>query len=417
MKFKHNCETESLSNCIGCGGHRLKTLLPATERIIFVTDGTEMTVQVGVAGCTDCGFIFLNPRMGHKALELYYSKQSRLPRKDIDPESPFSRLMAIQSDYIKSHKDLTPNASVLEVGCAEGFFLNYLNRMVVGGLQIFGSEPSRRYAEFASSLMPQANIYEVPFERAPLKHGGFDFIIARHVLEHLSNPLESLGRMRSLVTPEGAIYIEVPDTASITPAISDFFHHEHLSYFTEETLTAILARNNLRLLDVERFKHNPAGSGFSYPVIRTLAVPDSSVTVSDVPAQFDIVWDNYIKAADAFCRERLDPIRARLFELKSKSARTALFGAGPHTMDLIKRFNFSSFPWSIIFDNNPNKAGKKMMGIPIEAPTAKALLNVDCVLISSAEFEGEMVAQVRSLAGPEIEIITIYKGEHDYASV
>lgn len=52
-----------------------------------------------------------------------------------------------------------------------------------------------------------------------------------------------------------------------------------------------------------------------------------------------------------------------------------------------------------------------MRGIPIVKPDENTLKSVDCVLVSSAEFETEMVAQVRSLAGTQVEVITIY-GNH-----
>ena len=49
-----------------------------------------------------------------------------------------------------------------------------------------------------------------------------------------------------------------------------------------------------------------------------------------------------------------------------------------------------------------------MRGIPIEKPDENSLNSVDCILISSQEFEDEMVKNVRSLVGEDMEIIRIY---------
>ena len=59
-------------------------------------------------------------------------------------------------------------------------------------------------------------------------------------------------------------------------------------------------------------------------------------------------------------------------------------------------------------DNNKNKQGKYMRGILIEKPDENSLNSVDCILISSQEFEDEMVKNVRSLVGEDMEIIRIY---------
>ena len=85
-----------------------------------------------------------------------------------------------------------------------------------------------------------------------------------------------------------------------------------------------------------------------------------------------------------------------------------LFGAGPHTMDLLEIFEVENIQWAKIFDNNPSKQGKLMRGIPILKPDEDNLKSLDCVLVSSAEFESEMVAQVHSLVGSQVEVITIY---------
>ena len=77
-------------------------------------------------------------------------------------------------------------------------------------------------------------------------------------------------------------------------------------------------------------------------------------------------------------------------------------------MDLIHLLNLESLPWCKIFDNNKNKQGKYMRGIPIEKPDENSLNSVDCILISSQEFEDEMVKNVRSLVGEDMEIIRIY---------
>jgi hypothetical protein len=49
-----------------------------------------------------------------------------------------------------------------------------------------------------------------------------------------------------------------------------------------------------------------------------------------------------------------------------------------------------------------------MLGIPIVKPDGVSLKSVDYILVSSAEFEKEMVEQIHVLVGSTTEIIRIY---------
>lgn len=79
----------------------------------------------------------------------------------------------------------------------------------------------------------------------------YDLIILRHVLEHLLEPVEDLTRLTQCLTPNGFLYIALPDfeelsgkkgyrTSSLRPV--------HLSYFTMNKLLWVSSRAGLRCL-------------------------------------------------------------------------------------------------------------------------------------------------------------------------
>lgn len=401
-----SCDT--LRNCPVCGVGDLIALQLAVERIIFVTDGDEMRVRLGVSSCGQCGFIFLNPRMSPATLADYYHRQSRLPRAEIPEASPLMRLMDSQIDLIEAHHPLERGAAVLEVGCAEGFFLERLYHRKNGGARVFGVEPSRRYVETARARLPHAWFYENMLENVDFNGGRFDLVVMRHVFEHVLNPMTTLGVVSGVLRPGGVVYVEVPDAATTTPSVAHFFNYEHLSYFTRETLIATLARAGLRPIYIDRFQGNPPNSGFDYPVLRAVAVPDASAQPTNVPEQARIVWEMHNSATRRFLASHLAPVEARVKALQVRDGRLALFGAGPHTMDLLETLDIPISVWSVILDNNPAKQGKRLRGILVEGPTPKRLAHLDAVLVSSAAFEGEIVEQLKIMAPPNLEILTIY---------
>lgn len=401
-------DTDTVVFCPLCGSQNLLIIQEPQERLIFVTDGDEMKVLIGVRGCGDCGFIFLSPRMAAPTLIDYYSRQSRMPRATIPSNSPLMQLMDIQIDFLERHFPLRQGAAVLEVGCAEGFFLARIVERKSGNIQVSGIEPSRRYVEYARSLIPRGRFYEDLLEEVEFGNERFDLVIMRHVFEHLLSPIRTLEIVSGVLKPTGAMFVEVPDAAIPVAGAFHFFHHEHLSYFTKETLTATVARAGFKPLCVEQFQTNPANSGFDYPVLRAIAKPDRNAHVEKHPDQPRAIWEIHRRIYEEFWELRLLPLVRRLKDLYRMRKRLAIFGAGPHTMDLLEWLSLPTTFWTVILDNNPAKQGKRLCGIPVDLPTSEQLSALDVILVSSAAFEGEIVEQLKEIAPKKVEILTIY---------
>jgi len=291
--------------------------------------------------------------------------------------------------------------------------LQSLEKRSNGELCLYGVELSKKYINQAKRLLNNVQIFEMPLEEIDFALLEFDVIVLRHVLEHLGNPMDCLKKIRSIIAPQGVLYIEVPDSRNTDLSISNFYHHEHLLYFTSEILNSYLRAVGFKPLLCERFDANPIGSGFSYPVIRAVSSAGQPSSLENFQGHAKRVYLENMTRNKAHLESLLAPVCHRLQELIAKNNSVGLFGAGPHTMDLLELLDVENIPWSKIFDNNPSKQGKSMRGIPIVKPDNDSLNSVDCVLISSAEFEREILAQLRSMTVSETEIITIYQ---NYAS-
>lgn len=400
-------DTVSLAACPACGQSSLRTLSEPVARRIFATDGPDMTARIGVSACASCGLVFLNPRLSTASLRAYYARQSRMPRAAVPNDSPIARMIDCQLDFIRAAKTLDAQSAVLEIGCAEGYLLERLGNRVPG-ITRAAIEPSARYAQSARERLPDARITEDMLHECSERIGSFDLVVMRHVLEHLSQPMADLVLVRRLLRTSGAVYIEVPDAARIPPAVCHYFHHEHLTYFSRETLVALLARAGLGVLAVEAYAGYEPGSGFSYPVLRALASACDAGTPQNYPEQPDQIWRHFRENEERFLRAYLESARAKLDAAAREGRRLALFGAGPHTVDLLDRLEPARYDWVVVFDNHPGKAGKRLCGIPIAVPTRQSLATVDTVFVSSLEYESEMIDQLHALAGARIEVIPLY---------
>jgi 2-polyprenyl-3-methyl-5-hydroxy-6-metoxy-1,4-benzoquinol methylase len=399
----------SIDTCPLCAATTLEVLEPAHDFDSFTTKGDEFTFRIGATSCAACGFIFLNPRASQAQMYAYYERQSRIPRSLASLGGPFSNLLDLQAAFIRTHWQPPTGARLLDVGGAEGFFLERLAREVPGGAVCEAVEPSTKYAEAARAVLPGAVIHECMLEDAPLEHGAFDLVTLRHVMEHVQSPREALRILRRALKPTGVLHLELPNVANWPPSVSSMFHHEHLNYFTRETMAYALALEGFRPVALEAWDDNPESSGFAYPVLRIIAVPveDAEVATPDASGVVDS-YRRQAEARQAFRARTLGPVRRRIEALVAEGKSLALFGAGPHTLDLLHALDLPYTVWKLAMDNNPNKTGKHLKGIPVVLPSRELVSGVDAVVISSEEFESEMAAQVRGFGVPGVEIITVY---------
>jgi len=107
-----------------------------------------------------------------------------------------------------------PPARVLDVGCAHGGYVALLNW---AGYHAEGTEMSADVARFASDAFG-VTVHVGPVESLALKTGNFDVVVLNDVIEHLPDPVATLGRCASLLAPGGLFVIQTPE------------YKEHLSY-------------------------------------------------------------------------------------------------------------------------------------------------------------------------------------------
>ncbi len=137
-------------------------------------------------------------------------------------------------------------------------------RLVPDRILDFGTGAGR-YAAAAGAAFPRASITGTDFANVPpvgsyyerypdisyvpysqlRAHGRFDLVLARHVLEHVSNPKKLVAEWLGFLTPKGRLYIEVPNLLSATAKLAGprwplWYVPKHLSHFTAHTLRRIV---------------------------------------------------------------------------------------------------------------------------------------------------------------------------------
>jgi SAM-dependent methyltransferase len=111
-----------------------------------------------------------------------------------------------------------PPARVLELGCAHGAFVALLRW---AGYDAAGLEVSPWVVEFARRTFG-VPVYLGPVEQQPLPPASLDVIVLNDLLEHLTDPLATLGRCAELLADDGLLVVQ-------TPCFPEELSHEELS--------------------------------------------------------------------------------------------------------------------------------------------------------------------------------------------
>lgn len=127
------------------------------------------------------------------------------------------------------HIPVPTGKRLLDVGCGAGFFLRISQKL---GAIAEGVEPS----EYAAGVSQKQGlrVFQGTLEAyvaKALAKAQFDIITANHVLEHVPDPVHTLGLMRGLLAPGGFVWIAVPNADyPICRVLKGLWHSTDLPY-------------------------------------------------------------------------------------------------------------------------------------------------------------------------------------------
>ncbi|MBP6917374.1 MAG: methyltransferase domain-containing protein [Legionellaceae bacterium] len=193
------------------------------------------------------------------------------------------------------------------------------------------------------------------------KYGAADILLMRHVIEHSEDAAALIHALRELITDDGYLVMELPDSEKILKSGNHaFIWEEHISYFTEQTLGVLAQATGAELAWFQRCSYPYEDSLLaafrfpSLPVERTLP----EFELFDTSTLLDEFKYGLVHAKDLW--------RKKLVEHQANGERVAVFGAGHLAAKFINFLDLADVIHCVI-DDNPNKVGMKMpgSGLPI----------------------------------------------------
>ena len=191
-----------------------------------------------VVECNECGLVYVNPRPTRESMEQFYPAGYHDNRDSRTEQQRY----AAQFEYIRH----ISSGNVLDIGCARGDFLNYINKLKPN-LALYGCDYYSDAVNFESIRFTRALLPECGYE-----DGFFSLIMAWAVFEHLLNPSEYFNKVSSILKPGGRFVMLVTNAESI---YSRYAYTEdiprHTYHFSEKTLDRYARGNRLRITQVD----------------------------------------------------------------------------------------------------------------------------------------------------------------------
>jgi 2-polyprenyl-3-methyl-5-hydroxy-6-metoxy-1,4-benzoquinol methylase len=164
----------------------------------------------------------VNPQPDLEAIKPYYTNDYFQKRTDRGYDNYFSEelknqlflvyemnlndagFFAVEKEIFKSVNIKTEIPSFLDVGCAAGYFVEYMKNR---GWDASGIEISKDAADFGIKKLKLNIIVDDFFSSKNLKGKSFDFITLWASIEHMHSPMKVMRRLNELLKPGGRLII------------------------------------------------------------------------------------------------------------------------------------------------------------------------------------------------------------------
>ncbi|MCK9361076.1 class I SAM-dependent methyltransferase [Patescibacteria group bacterium] len=275
------------------------------------------------------------------------------------------------------------DSDFLEIGSSYGFLLHLLKGL--GAKSVIGVEPgdegnvgSKKYGiPLVQDFFPTDKLT-----------GTFDVIFSHAVMEHIENPSVIISAMAKRLNPGGVVFLAVPECEKkLRVGDVSILSHQHVNYFTGQTLGGVLEAAGLRDVVV---RSSPLRSIlYAWGVLRADERSVSGTPVSDAPL---------LQAFSDAYEKNLAAMQAIIDEAEAQGQRIGLYGASIVLKGVLR---FANEPR--LFDSDIGKHGKRMagMGSPIESPQALLTNPVDVLLICPIDYDREIRAALETMGLPK----------------
>jgi 2-polyprenyl-3-methyl-5-hydroxy-6-metoxy-1,4-benzoquinol methylase len=363
--------------------------VPVHQNFLFEQAHDAVDIARGnliISICHNCGFVF---NAGFNAALLSYDERYENTQSY---SSVFESYLDESIDYLIREKGVK-NCRIVEVGCGKGHFLQKLVER--GDNSGIGFDPSYigPLEKLDGKLRFRREFYDE--KSADLVA---DVIVCRHVIEHIQNPLDMLGKIRNALvySPHAQVFFETPDVEWIlrNEVIWDFFY-EHCSYFSKPSIRFAFEKSGFFVENIKNI--------FGYQYFWVEARPAKEIKISSLEGV-----ENLSELARKFslANDKVASLWSQKLEELSRFGGISVWGAGAKGVTFTNLFDQNCEMISCIIDINPQKQNKYLPGTghPIVGYEDLTQRNIKSVIILNPNYRQEIAKLLDHSGAKDIKI-------------
>lgn len=340
---------------LSCGNCRTNVRLDALAesqffhlRPIPAVDMFEKTLEqsqehevypLGVYECPNCRLVQV---IESPPSDLFYDNYIYTSTSSSDMADNFFDLQSAILPMLNPKKS---KLKVLDIGCNDGSFLRLFSED--DRYALYGTDPSPVSAKAVDGCY---TLFEEYFPgRLTKSSGPYDLVVGTNSLAHIPNVGHCFSSIKEILAPGGILVIEVSDfNEMVARGAWDYIYHEHLYYYTEQSLTAILASYQLEVFRCDSI----ATKGGS---LRVFARHREIMDQSSRPAKINLASRaiSELKAKYSQCMVAYDVLQSQVNE------HNAVYGYGAcatGTVTIAQHKLFEEIEYLI--DDNPDRQNR-----------------------------------------------------------
>jgi len=263
------------------------------------------------------------------------------------------------ASYLKEKFNLASDSLIVDIGSNDGILLRPFKEL---GMNVLGVDPAEKIAQQATKngIETLPNFFTPDIAKGIVENKGKAKIItATSVFSHVDN-LDSLVQgVKDLLDQDGVFVLEVYYLGKlIEKNLFDMIYHEHLSYFSVKTLSALMERLGMEVFDVEitdthggslrAFVQNKNGPHKKQQSVKQFLEEEEKNKLHEISTlkNFSVKIENNKK-------DLINLIQ----KLKSNGKKIVGYGAPAKGNTLLNYFGIGTEILDYIVDDSPNKQG------------------------------------------------------------
>ncbi|HST34330.1 MAG TPA: class I SAM-dependent methyltransferase [Solirubrobacteraceae bacterium] len=294
---------------------------------------------------------------------------------------------------------LDERSQVVELASNDGYLLQFFRERQIS---VLGVEPAANVAEVAKEkgIPTVVEFFGEDVARSLAGESAADLLLGNNVLAHVPDLNDFAAGMKVLLKPGGVITMEFPHLMRLIEENQwDTIYHEHFSYFSFLTVSAVFEAHGLRLFDVEELPTH-GGSLRIYGAHADDEAKPETDTARELRERERAAGYESLETYLGYGRrveEDKRQILRFLIELKEQGKRVVAYGAPAKGNTLLNYCGVRGDMIEYTCDLNPHKQGHYLPGshIPIRSPEVLREDKPDVVLILPWNLKDEIVAQLQ----------------------